>query len=160
LIDNGTHENKEGIMIRYMSRRHAHMALLWLCGAWLVLASAPATGDSGIAVSDSGVGTAVVDRELEGAGDSFPEGIRIWFWNRVVGGVEGDRIVHVWLRDGGEVHSIELELGGPDWRTWSYKTLHPGSVGSWAVEARDTDGAVLARHEFRCVPAEETPPAS
>jgi hypothetical protein len=119
----------------------------------LVLAAAtfhaPADEASGIRVTEYGVGTAVKDRELVGRGESFAEGTRVWFWTRVVGGAEGDRIHHVWIRDGKEV-SIGLAIGGPHWRTFTSKTLHPGSVGAWAVEARDAAGAVLARQEFAC----------
>jgi hypothetical protein len=73
------------------------------------------------------------------------------FWTLVVGGSAGDRISHVWLRDGEEMLAVGLAIGGPHWRTWSNKTLHTGSAGSWAVEARDAEGRVLARDEFTCV---------
>ena len=143
---------------RTFARAAAHVA--WLCCAVLVLAPSSVAQSAGISVSESGVGTGVVDRELQGAGDSFPEGTKVWFWVRVVGAEAGDRIVHVWIREGREVHSIELELGGSHWRTWSSKTLHPGSAGGWAVEARTVEGSVLAREEFRCVAATgEAPPA-
>ena len=138
----------------------AAVCAVWICSAVLALAPSIVAEGSGISVSESGVGTGVVDRELQGAGDSFAEGAEVWFWVRVVGAEAGDRIVHVWIREGQEVHSTELELGGSHWRTWSSKTLHPGSVGSWAVEARDVEGRVLAREDFRCVAsAEQDPPA-
>jgi hypothetical protein len=126
---------------------------VWLCCTALILPPSIVAENGGITVGESGVGTGVVDRELQGVGDSFPEGAKVWFWVRVVGAEAGDQITHVWMREGREVHSIALELGGSHWRTWSSKTLHPGSVGAWAVEARDAEGSVLAREEFRCVPA-------
>jgi hypothetical protein len=69
----------------------------------------------------------------------------------VLGGTPGEPIRHVWLYEGSVQQSIELELGGPDWRTQSKKTL--GKTGQWAVEARDREGGVLARATFTCVPA-------
>ena len=112
---------------------------------------APAQDDGGPTVQDHGVGTAIEDRELAGRKDTFVEGERAVFWTEVVGGSAGDRIAHVWLRDGEEMLTVGLAIGGPHWRTWSNKTLHPGSAGAWAVEARDPEGRVLARDEFTCV---------
>jgi len=103
-----------------------------------------------LSVVDYGVGREVLDRDLVDAGTEFEVGAKVWFWNRIRGGVRGDRIRHVWLREAEEMLSVELELGGPAWRTWSNKTLHPGSEGAWAVEVRGPDGTVLARQEFRC----------
>ena len=103
-----------------------------------------------LAVPDHGVGTEVVDRDLAGEKDAFAEGETVWFWTRVTGGADGDRIRHVWLREGEEMLSVGLTLGGPHWRTWSHKTLHAGASGAWVVEARDEDDRVLARSTFTC----------
>jgi len=108
----------------------------------------------GMKVTESGVGSGVVDRELQGRAESFPEESEVWFWTRVEGGNEGDYLVHVWLRNGEEVHRYEPRVGGAHWRTWSSKTMYAGSAGDWIVEARSEDGLVLARETFRCTPAE------
>jgi hypothetical protein len=105
-------------------------------------------------VDRSGVGTAVAERELQGEADRFDAGAEVVFWTRVNDGAEGDRIVHVWQREGETVFTLDLEVGGPRWRTWSVKKLHPGSAGSWSVEARDPEGRVLARAEFVCTEPE------
>ena len=86
---------------------------------------------------------------LQGEGDRFRTGQRVTFTTRVLGGRAGERIRHVWLRDGRVEQSIRLPLGGATWRTHSTKTL--GRPGAWAVEARDDEGRVLARAEFACV---------
>ncbi len=117
-----------------------------------------AQDDPQLEVSESGVGTAVVDRQLKGKAESFPESSRVYFWTRVVGGREGDRIRHVWIHGDQEV-SIGLSIGGPHWRTHSAKWLHPGSAGKWIVEARDSADRVLARQEFSCQPSDEPPQA-
>jgi hypothetical protein len=117
----------------------------------LPVAVSSAQEESDLSVTDYGVGTAVADRELQGRGDRFVAGSSVVFWTRVVGGEEGERIRHVWIRDGEEVLSIGLTLGGPHWRTHSRKTLHEGSTGDWTVEARDAEDRVLATADFRCV---------
>jgi cytoskeleton protein RodZ len=112
---------------------------------------APSATDSvRLSVSEAGVGTAVVNRALEGQGDRFAEGTRIVFWTRVLGGQPGDEIRHVWIREGAEVGSVTLAVNASHWRTHSRRTLREGAAGSWAVEARDASGRVLARREFLC----------
>lgn len=111
-------------------------------------ADAPqAAASSHLSVSGSGVGTAVVDRQLVGQADRFAAGSRVVFWTHVVGGRAGDTIDHVWLRDGSVVGAASLSVGSPDWRTQSRRVVDPG--GHWVVEARDADGRVLVRHEFQ-----------
>jgi transcriptional regulator with XRE-family HTH domain len=103
-----------------------------------------------LTVSEFGVGLRVVNLHLEGESDHFAEGVRVCFASRVLGGRAGDRIRHVWLYEDRVEQSIPLRLGGPDFRTHSNKTL--GHAGSWAVEARDDGGRVLARVAFTCGP--------
>jgi hypothetical protein len=102
-------------------------------------------------VSDSGVGRRVVRGRLEGESERFEQGEVACFLTRVLGGRPGESVRHVWLHEGRAVQTIELELGGPHWRTFSRKTLR--DIGSWAVEARDAEGRVLARAGFTCAPA-------
>ena len=104
-----------------------------------------------LAVAEQGLGTGIEGRELVGRSDTFREDTRVWYWTRIEGGQIGDRIEHVWLRDGVESERTSLRIGGSPWRTYSAKTLHAGSAGAWVVEARDADDHVLARQEFDCV---------
>ncbi len=103
-------------------------------------------------IPEHGVGTGVRNRQLVGRSDRFAVGTQVWFWTRVEGGKSGDRIDHVWLREGAEAARIPLTIGGSRWRTQSAKTLRAGAAGDWAVEARDAAGRVLARRKFVCVP--------
>lgn len=105
-----------------------------------------------ITIPDYGVGTAVNNRQLVGESDSFTEGTKVWFWTDVQGGSSGDKIYHVWLREGVEKNRVSLRIGGSRWRTQSNKMLWQDSAGDWVVEARDEIGRVLARREFICVP--------
>ncbi|MFQ5766969.1 MAG: DUF2914 domain-containing protein, partial [Acidobacteriota bacterium] len=115
---------------------------------------------SGLRVMESGVGTGVVHRRLVGQRHRFREGGKVWFWTRSVGGHAGELLRHVWIRDGHEVISYDLKVGGPHWRNASLKTLKPGSAGSWTVEARAADGRVLSRRQFVCVPPKKRDTAS
>jgi transcriptional regulator with XRE-family HTH domain len=104
-----------------------------------------------VSVPDYGVGTGIVNRRLVGIDNRFTEGQLVWFWTKVLGARPGETIRHVWSRDGREITTIELQLGGSHWRTQSSKVLR--ASGAWAVEARDNSGRVLARREFLCVAA-------
>ena len=74
------------------------------------------------------------------------------FWTHVQGGTSGDRIDHIWFRQGVVAMRHSLEIGGSSWRTYSTKTLYAGSAGDWTVEARDEAGRLLARSTFVCAP--------
>ena len=105
-----------------------------------------------LVVTRVGVGTDVVDQQLVGRSDAFAVGTRIVFWTHVTGGRHGDTIRHVWSRQGSTADAVDLPVGSPSWRTQSRRTLGAGAEGDWVVEARDPQGRVLARHEFRCAP--------
>ncbi len=105
---------------------------------------------SGLVIPHHGVGTGVVNHQLIGEAERFAEGTQVWFWTWIGGATSGQTIHHVWLHEGREMLSVPLRLGGVRWRTQSYKTLHPGTTGHWAVEARDETGRVLARQDFQC----------
>jgi hypothetical protein len=91
-----------------------------------------------------------VHRRLVGRSDRFSEGTSVTFWTLLVGGQPGDLVRHVWFRDGRPVMAAKLAIGGPHWRTQSRHVLPAGSAGPWAVEARASDGRLLARKEFAC----------
>ncbi len=112
----------------------------------------PDAARRGLLITESAVGTAVVDHILVGQGEVFLEGSRVVFWTRVVGGKPGDVIHHVWSRDGRVVMKAPLRIGGAHWRTHSRFTLPAASSGTWIIEARAGDGRLLARAEFLCTP--------
>jgi hypothetical protein len=116
---------------------------------------APAADDlrtTRLVVTRSGVGTDVVDQQLVGRSDTFAVGTRVVFWTHVTGGRPGDTVRHVWSHQGTTAGTVDLPVGSPNWRTQSRRALVAGAEGDWVVEARDPEGRVLARHEFRCAP--------
>ncbi len=134
--------------------RGAWMTACSLATALVVVSVAAPSGSaqqkSGLGAAESGVGSAVANRELQGKGDSFPEGSDVCFLTKIDGGQTGDKVEHVWIRDGKEMWRTSLAVGGSPWRTWSCKTMHRGSAGPWIVEARAGDGKVVAKASFRC----------
>jgi len=133
-------------------RTHARTraAVVGLCAALSVPGLVAAQDEPRLSVSDHGTGSEIADRNLVDRRTSFTEGERVAFWTLVVGGAADDRVQHVWIHEGREKLAVGLAVSGPHWRTWSFKTLSAGSTGSWAVEARDPQGRVLARDEFTC----------
>lgn len=107
-------------------------------------AAAPA---SKLEVVEAAVGRS---RKVETSVDRFRTGELAWFSTRVLGGRSGERIRHVWIRDGKTVWSKDLAIGAADWRTQTSKRLT--QPGAWTVEARDASGAALASASFVCVP--------
>ncbi len=112
----------------------------------------PIETGSALSVTRHGVGTGMEDRELVGQSDRFTAGQRVWFWNLIEGGARGDSIEHLWFHGGTTVHRITLPVGAARWRTQSQKTIRDCDDKEWAVEARDTEGRVLARSTFSCRP--------
>lgn len=107
---------------------------------------------SHLQVQEFGVGTDVRHHRLVGRGDRFRDGSTVWFWTSVLGGRRGDRIRHVWLHEGRTIAEADLPLKGAQWRTQSRRWLPKGSTGDWTVEARDSEGLVIATADFTCVP--------
>jgi len=103
-------------------------------------------------VTASAVGTDVVDQQLVGRSSTFAVGTRVAFWTHVTGGRSGDTVRHVWSHEGRTAGAVDLPVESSSWRTQSRRTLVAGAQGDWVVEARDMEGHVLARHEFRCAP--------
>lgn len=102
---------------------------------------------SHLTLAASGVGTSIADRQLVGRSERFAADSPVVFWTHVRGGRAGDTIDHVWFREGALMGATSLAVGSDDWRTQSRRRLDP--PGAWAVEARDAEGQVLARHEFQ-----------
>ena len=57
-------------------------------------------------------------------------------------------IKHVWKHEGKVVSSVSLQILGPTYRTWSYKTLGEGHAGKWTVEVQTASGDILDSNAF------------
>ncbi len=140
-----------------MSARTARLTVAVLVAIAAAVGASIAEDAGNLQVTRAVTGSGVEDRVVVGESDTFPEGSEVVFWTLIEGGASGDSVDHVWIREGEEVVTVGLAVGSAHWRTWSKKTMHPGSAGAWSVEARDRDGKVLATAAFTCTPAPESP---
>ena len=77
----------------------------------------------------------------------------------VVPGGRGDRLRHVWLREGREVHRSSEEtsrIEGPKGvvrlrSSLTGRDLPEDLVGAWSVDVETEDGQLVGRTEFRVV---------
>jgi hypothetical protein len=109
-------------------------------------AAAPAT--AAVDVAEAVVAKAVVDRQPQDTGSTFPADVgQVVCWTKVAGAA-GSSIHHVWFHGDTQVGDVELQVGGSPWRTWSKKSVPPDWTGAWHVEVRDAAGSVLKRIDF------------
>jgi hypothetical protein len=94
--------------------------------------------------------TAVADRTCEGVSETFPSSAgKIYAYTRILGMDEGDSVTHRWIYKGQVMAEPKLNIGGPDWRTWSSKNIDPLWSGEWKVEiVNNADGSVMDILEF------------
>jgi hypothetical protein len=99
------------------------------------MAQQAAGQESGPVVIEAGVGTGVVDRQLQGPADSFPATVGTLFCFTKIGETEaGATIEHVWYHSDVEVGRKQLNIGGSPWRTWSSKIIPADATGDWRVD--------------------------
>jgi len=94
--------------------------------------------------------TAIVDRACDGIGSSFPADVgKVYAHTRILGLEDGGSVIHRWIFKSKVMVETKLNIGGPDWRTWSSKSIDPFWSGDWKVEVvNDSDGAVMDILEF------------
>jgi hypothetical protein len=81
-----------------------------------------------------------------GGGDPFPFG-KVYCFTKLSGPAP-TTIKHVWYYGEKKVNTVELEIAGSPWRTWSYGTVGADKTGSWKVEIQDAAGTVLKTLTF------------
>jgi hypothetical protein len=93
--------------------------------------------------ADAQVGTAIENRAVVGAAESFPAGTEKLYCQSKVSNVAADsEIEHVWYKGDQEVARVKLRIGGSPWRTHSSKTLGADGNGDWRCDVVQ-DGKVL-----------------
>jgi len=103
---------------------------------------------AGLAVTESKLGTSIVDREIATEATSFAVDDRVYLWMRITGG-PADSVTVTWSVD---EHSwtTNLTVGASTWRTWAYKTVW--KPGQWKVAVTDQRGSVLLEQTFTVTP--------
>ena len=90
-------------------------------------------------------GTGVEKHEVVGEAATFPAGTTVWVWSRIM---EGEPSVkHVWKRDGQEVWTATLKVGGKKWSTQSRRAIP--KAGAWEVDVQTADGKSLGTVAFK-----------
>ena len=100
------------------------------------------------ASADAAVGTAVAERTLTGAADSFKADVgTLYCFSKVTNATDSD-VEHVWYHNDAEVARIKLHVGGTPWRTHSSKKLGENPAGSWRCDVVQ-DGNVIKSVSFK-----------
>jgi hypothetical protein len=105
----------------------------------------PPPADAGDASAEIKAGTGVEAREIVGEAETFPAGTTVWIWSRVKNAEPN--VKHVWKRDGKDVWTATLKIGGKNWSTQSRRTIP--KAGSWEVDVQTADGTSLGTVAFK-----------
>jgi hypothetical protein len=102
-----------------------------------------------IAVEEAVITTDVQDRQpLDNLSTVAADVGQVYCWTRITGVQDETDIEHVWFRAGEEMARVSLRVAGPNWRTWSSKTILPEWTGEWRVDVVGPDGTVLRSVDF------------
>ena len=100
------------------------------------------------ATADAAVGTAIADRALSGAAESFKaDAGKLYCFSKVENAADSD-IEHVWYKDDAEMGRVKLHIGGSPWRTHSSKKLGDNAAGNWRCDVVQ-DGKVIKSVAFK-----------
>jgi len=128
------------------------MRARWLAVTLVPLLTVPAARlaaqDAGPTV-EAAVGTAIVNRELQGAAETFPANVgTVYCYIKVSKTQAGAAIEAVWYHSDVEVGRKALNIGGSPWRTSSSKIIPPDATGDWRVDVV-SDGKVVKSVSFK-----------
>jgi hypothetical protein len=99
--------------------------------------------------AEAAVGTAVAERALSGAAESFPAGTaKLVCFSKVTNLAADSEIEHVWYKGDAEQARVKLRVGGSPWRTHSSKTMPADAAGEWRCDVVH-DGKVLQSAKFK-----------
>src|SRR3989337_579487 len=103
----------------------------------------------GIFVEEAAVATSIKDLVPEGVAEPFPSNVgKLYCYSLVMNG-QGASIIHKWYYEEDLVAAIPLAIKYPSHRTYSVKTIFPGTKGEWRVEVTKEDGTILKTVKFK-----------
>jgi hypothetical protein len=128
-------------------------AVLLLVAAALVAPARPIVAqeasDTTPTVSRLVVATGVENREPVGVAEQFSADVgTLYCFMSVEGHFAGAQLYQVWMHGDQEMARVPLTVKGPQWRTWSTKTILPSWTGAWTVKVEDAQGNVLKSVDF------------
>jgi hypothetical protein len=100
---------------------------------------------------EAAVGTAVAERALTGAAETFKADVGKLYCFSKISNAADTEIEHVWYKGDAEVGRVKLRVGGSPWRTHSSKTLGENAAGDWRCDVVQ-DGNVLQSVKFKVEP--------
>jgi hypothetical protein len=71
---------------------------------------------------------------------------RVYFFTHITGLV-GKQVIHRWIYEGEEKATVNLNIGGDNWRTYSSKRVPNYWQGKWQVQVWQAD-LMLISHDF------------
>ena len=102
-----------------------------------------------LTVEEFEFGTAVENREIVNPDSSFSADVRqVYCFTRITGADTETSVTHIWYLDGVEMATVDLTVRGPNWRTWSTKTIFSDWTGEWSVDVLDTEGNLMMSKSF------------
>jgi hypothetical protein len=100
------------------------------------------------AAAEVSVGTAIENRALTGAAESFARSVGKIYCQSKVTNAAGSEVEHVWYKGDTEVARVKLAVGGSPWRTHSSKTLGDDAAGDWRCDVV-MNGNVIQTARFK-----------
>ena len=88
---------------------------------------------------------------------TFSSDRSVIFFFTDVRNLTGRTIIHRWKWNGKLMADVPIEVGGPRWRAYSIKTLHPSWLGEWTVTVIDPAGEIFIEKAFTYVEAKSAP---
>lgn len=117
---------------------------LVLIVALLLAGCACNRNSEGYRLGDAFVSSGIADKEPVGISEHFFSDVeKIYCFSEFFDAEKSTEIRHRWIYKGEVVSDVPLEIKGPRWRTWSMKSIPPGSAGEWKVEIVSSGGKVL-----------------
>lgn len=114
-----------------------------------LLASQSVLQGQSLTVEEFEFGTAIENREIVNPDSSFSADVgQVYCFTRITGAETETSVTHIWYLDGVEMATVDLTVRGPNWRTWSNKTIFSDWTGEWSVDVLDAEGSLLMSKSF------------
>jgi hypothetical protein len=88
---------------------------------------------------------------------TLPNDRNVIFFFTDLRNLTGRTVIHRWKWNGKLMADVPIEVGGPRWRAYSIKTLHPSWLGDWTVTVIDPSGDIFIEKAFKYVEADSSP---
>jgi hypothetical protein len=110
----------------------------------------PSASVDGLTVLEAVACKSVENRNPVGAAEKFPTNVgRLYVFTKLtLNGTSESSVKHIWKHNGKDLATVTLPVRGPQWRTYSSKTIDPSQTGDWTVDILN-GSAVVKTVAFR-----------